>query len=101
MTTRGGGPHPWDGCVRALLYPVQFEPDPLDGLDRVLETVVRVRALGLAPADYRRLVRAALASDAGLASVLPQPHPEPVVRRYLREVEHRLAAELAGSPPEG
>lgn len=97
MTTRGGGePDPWDGCIRALLYPVQFERDPLDGIDRVMELVVRRRALGLAPADYLALVRAALASEAELASLLPQPHPEPVVRHYLREVERRLAAEPAG-----
>src|SRR5262249_54099882 len=33
MTTRGGGePDPWDGCIRALLYPVQFERDPLDAI---------------------------------------------------------------------
>jgi hypothetical protein len=96
MTTRGGGPDPWDGSIRALLYPVQFERDPLDGIDRVMEEVVQKRALGLAPADYLALVRAALASDAGLASLLPQPHPEAVVRRYLGEVERRLAAEPEG-----
>ena len=98
MTTRGAAdPHSWDACIRALLYPVQFERDPIDGIDRVVEMVVRRRALGLAPADYLALVRAALASDAGLASLLPQPHSETVVRDYLRGVECQLAAEVAGS----
>jgi hypothetical protein len=96
MTTRGGGPDHWDACIRALLDPVQFERDPLDGIDRAVGEVVRKRALGLAPADDLALVRAALASDAGRASLLPQPHSEPVVRRYLREVECRLAAEPEG-----
>lgn len=45
----------WDGCTRALLYPVQFERDPLTGVDRVLEVVVRNRVLGLAPARYLEL----------------------------------------------
>ena len=96
MTTRDAAdPSPWDACIRALLYPVQFERDPIDGIDRVMEMVVRRRALGLAPADYLALVRAALASDAELASLLSQPHPQPVVRDYLREVESRLAAQAA------
>lgn len=73
----------WDGCIRALLYPVQFERDPLDGVDRVLEVVVRNRVLGLTPAQYLELTRAALASDAELATLIPQPHAEPVVRRAL------------------
>ena len=34
MTTRGAvDSSPWDACIRALLYPVQFERDPLDGID--------------------------------------------------------------------
>jgi len=96
MTRGAGEPDPGDGCIRALLYPVQFERDPVDGIDRVMEQVVRKRALGLAPADYLALVRAALASNANLTSLLPQPHSESVVRSYLREVECRLAAEPQG-----
>jgi hypothetical protein len=96
MTTPGTSePNPWDGCIRALLYPVQFEREPLDGIDRVMAQVVRKEALDLAPADYLALVRAALASETELESLLPQPHPERVVRQYLREVERRLAAEQA------
>ena len=94
---RKGEPHSWDVCVRALLYSVQFERDPLDGIDRVLERVVRRGALGFSPENYLENVRAALASDASLASLLPQPHAEPVVRHYLREFEQRLAAEFSGS----
>lgn len=74
MTPDAADPSPWDACIRALLYPVQFERHLIDGIDRVMEMVVRRRALGLAPADYLALVRAALTSDAELASLLAQPH---------------------------
>ena len=32
---------PWAGHIRAVLYGIQFERDPLDGIDRILEQVVR------------------------------------------------------------
>ncbi len=38
--------------IRALIYPIQFEHDPRDGIDRVLDIIVGGRALG---AEQRRL----------------------------------------------
>jgi len=34
----------WAGRIQALLYPVQFEEEPLRGLDRVIDMVVRKKA---------------------------------------------------------
>jgi hypothetical protein len=81
------------GHVRALLYVVQFERDPADGVARAIEQVVRRRALDAGPEEYLASVRAALASDEELAALIPQPHPEDAVRRFLGLVEQRLAAQ--------
>ncbi len=83
--------------IRALLYVVQFHEDPVASVDHALEQVVRRGALGAGAPDYLEAVRAALASDEQLSTLLPQDHPEDKVRAFLREVERRLAAELAPS----
>ncbi|MEJ7728973.1 MAG: hypothetical protein WKG00_07150 [Polyangiaceae bacterium] len=81
------------GHVRALLYVVQFARDPAQAVGHALDQVVRKRALGAGPEEYLASVRAALASEEELADLIPQPHPEDVVRRFLGLVEQRLAAE--------
>jgi hypothetical protein len=82
----------WAPHIRALIYPIQFEADPIQGVDRVLEVVVQRRALGASPARYLASVRAALASDICLSELIPQNHSEGEIRRFLAEVERRLAA---------
>jgi hypothetical protein len=79
------------GLIRGLIYPIQFENDPLDGVDRVLKVVVDARALDATPEQYASAVRAALDSDEPLAQLIPQPHPESVIRTFLVEVQKRLA----------
>ena len=83
--------------VRALLYTVQFQRDPAspESVEHALEQVVRRGALGADAAQYLESVRAALASDESLYTLIPQDHPEDKVRAFLREVERRLAAEQA------
>jgi hypothetical protein len=78
------------GRIRALIYPVQFERNPVDGLDRVLEVVVDRRALGASREDYAAAVDAALASDEPLSRLIPQPHSEAVIRAFLAELRTRL-----------
>jgi hypothetical protein len=82
----------WRGHIRALLYPVQFAATPLDGVDRVLRTVVMAGALNATPQQYLRSIRAALASPIDLARLIPQPHPDATIRAYLAELERRLVA---------
>jgi len=82
----------WKPYIRALIYPIQFEADPTQGVDRVLEHVVARGALGASPAIYLGSVRAALSSRIPLATLIPQSHSESAIRRFLAEVEQRLAA---------
>jgi len=37
------------GLIRALIYPVQFDENPLEAVDRVIDTVVRARSLYATP----------------------------------------------------
>jgi hypothetical protein len=78
------------GHIRALLYPVIFDHDPIESVDRVLDGVVRSRALRSSPEDYLAAIDAALASDEDLATLLPQPHSDTAVRRYLEALRSRL-----------
>jgi len=84
-------------CIRALLYVVQFHDDPpaSDAVEHALTTVVRRHALDANADQYLWAVRAALASDEKLSTLIPQSHSEARVRAFLREVENRLAAELS------
>ena len=75
---------------RALIYPVQFERDPVEGIDRVLDQIVRGGALGGNAAEYAAAVDAALRSDEPLALLIPQPHSESVIRTYLAELRVHL-----------
>jgi hypothetical protein len=77
--------------IRGLIYPIQFENDPVDGVDNVLERVVGARAMGATPEQYARAIQAALQSDELLGELIPQPHPESAIRTYLVEIQKRLA----------
>jgi hypothetical protein len=55
--------------------------------------VVRVRALHASPEQYRAAIDAALGSDEDLATLLPQPHSDAAIRRYLEAVRGRLGDE--------
>jgi hypothetical protein len=72
--------------LRVLIYPIQFEKDPLDGVDRVLTQIA-----DRDPAEFAAAIDAGLQSNEMLSQVLPQPHPEPVIRAYLAEIRRRLA----------
>jgi hypothetical protein len=74
------------------MYGIQFEKNPLDGLDRVLQQVVQAGALSATPTQYLMSIRSALASETSLAELIPQEHSEEAIRRYLEELEHRIQA---------
>ena len=71
------------GLIRGLIYPVQFDDDPRTGIDRVLQLVVGRRALDASPEEYLAAIREALASNDNLADLIPQDHPEEVIRVFL------------------
>jgi hypothetical protein len=79
-----------EGLVRILVYAVQFEDDPLDGVGRVLEGIVDGGWLDGTPTEYLAATRAALASDEKLSDLVPQDHSEEVIRRFLAEIARRL-----------
>ena len=79
------------GLIRGLIYPIQFENDPIEGVDRVLKVIVGARALDATPEQYAQAIRAALNSDEPLAELIPQPHPEVAIRTFLVEIQKRLA----------
>jgi hypothetical protein len=83
---------PWTAHIRALIYGVQFESNPLDGLDRVLRQVVQAGALSATPNQYLQSIRKALASKTQLAELIPQGHSEETIRLFLRELEQRIQA---------
>lgn len=83
---------PWARHIRAVLYGIQFDKNPLDGVDRIMEQVVLGGALQSTPRQYLESIQTALASQIPLAELLPQPHSEETIRRYLTELEHRIQA---------
>jgi hypothetical protein len=88
---------PWRPMIRRLIYGIQFELDPLEGLDRVLESVVRSDASRAGAQEYRAAITAALASGEALSQLLPHGRADGVIRAYLGELERRLKAEGPGA----
>ena len=76
--------------LRALIYPVQFDADPLSAIDRVLSQVIKTAALDASVEEYRQAVDAGLGSTGSIAELIPQPHSESEIRAYLLAMHDRL-----------
>lgn len=87
--------HLQQGLLRGLIYPIQFDQDPITGINRVLDQVVHARAMNAGQADYLAAVRAGLRSTEKLSELIPQGHSESVIRAYLAAIEKRLENESA------
>jgi hypothetical protein len=74
--------------IAKLVYPIQFERKPIDGVDWVLAQVANDERIK--PAEYLSAVREALQSTEELSALIPQDHSESVIRGYLAEMERRL-----------
>jgi hypothetical protein len=81
--------------IRALLYPVQFDKRPEQGIARVMELVVKRNALQATMPDYLGAIDLALASDEKLSALLPRSHDEKTVRQFLREVGNAMVGKAA------
>jgi hypothetical protein len=79
--------------LRMLIYPIQFEADPLNGIDRVVAQVVFADHSRLPLPDVIAAIDAGLASDAKLSGLIPQSHSEVVIRRFLSALRMRLETE--------
>lgn len=76
--------------LRMLIYPIQFDEDPVNGIDRVVEQVVHAEHLQLTVADVLAAIDAGLASQSRLSELIPQPHSEAVIRGFLSALRARL-----------
>jgi hypothetical protein len=83
--------------LRMLIYPIQFDPEPVMGIDRVLKVAVFADHLKLQVPNVIAAIDAGLASDAVLSELIPQGHSEAVIRDFLAAVRSRLESE----PPAG
>lgn len=84
--------------IRGLIYGIQFERDPRNGLDRVIEMVVARGGSAESPADHLGAIREALASDADLSGLLPQPHSDAVLRQFLDALAARIEQRWGATP---
>jgi hypothetical protein len=80
--------------LRLLIYPIQFEAEPVKGIDRVLAVVVDADYMMVSRTEFTDAIDAGLASNARLAELIPQSHPEATIRGYLEAVRSRLYTEL-------
>jgi hypothetical protein len=79
--------------LRMLIYPIQFDTEPVMGVDRVLKMVVYADHTKLQVPDIIVAIDAGLGSDAKLSELIPQPHSESVIREFLSALLTRLQAE--------
>ena len=70
--------------VRTLMELVRYEQDVFENVDRALAIAVR------SVEEYRAAIDIALASNAALANLGPEYHPEVIVRRFLAQLRERL-----------
>jgi len=79
--------------LRMLIYPVQFEANPSDGIDHVIAQVVFADHLKLTLPDVLAAIDAGLASHSKLSELIPQSHSEAVIRGFLSALRTRLQIE--------
>lgn len=84
----------WKHLVYTLLYPITFEKNPLDGVERALGVTVDSNALDATPEDYLKAIRQAFESGEMLSQkfkfLLADAHSEESIRNYLNEIQVRL-----------
>ena len=78
------------GLIRSLIYPVRFEKDPKDGIDRVM-LMIQDKTGGVSREKYIAAIKSALISTEELHTLIPQPHSNLTIHDYLRELEAKLA----------
>ncbi len=81
---------PGDAILRRLIYPIQFEADPLNGVDRVVDQVVFAEHSRLPVRDVIAAIDAGLAGYGKLSELIPQPHSEVVIRGFLSALRKHL-----------
>jgi hypothetical protein len=76
--------------LRMLIYPIQFDTNPLNGIDGVLSHEVFANHSAMWPADVIAAIDAGLTSDTKLSELILQSHSEDVIRAYFSALRTRL-----------
>lgn len=77
------------GLTQTLIRPVQLQLNPLEHVDVVIGVVHQDPIA--TPEDYLAALDEALGSTSPIARLLPEYHPEVILRRFLSEIRRRLA----------
>jgi hypothetical protein len=77
-------------CIRMLIYPIQFEKEPVDGMERVFRTVLAPDSVKIPISDYVDSIKIALESSEELSTLIARNHSEAAIRRYLVKLLQRL-----------
>jgi hypothetical protein len=77
------------GLLRILIYPVQFNENPTDAVDRVFKMTFK-SSKNITPGEYLAAIEAGLQSDERLSDLIPQKNSESTIRAYLAECKRRL-----------
>lgn len=76
--------------LKTVLYAVQFERDPLDGMERVFKTVLAPNILNVPMSEYADSIRTGLESSEQLSTLIAKNHSEPTIRRYLVKLLQKI-----------
>jgi hypothetical protein len=79
-----------NGLLRVCLYPVLFCENPVAEVDRVVDMILKNAEIYAPPENFYLAIDAGLASSDQLSKLLPQPHSEETVRRFLAALGARL-----------
>jgi hypothetical protein len=79
--------------LRMLIYPVQFEANPSNGIERVVVQVVFAAHSKMHLPEVIDALDAGLASNAMLSELIPQSHSEVVIRGFFSALRKRLEIE--------
>lgn len=77
-------------AIRKLTYPVIFERNPMDGIDRVYDTVVRRKDGIDGSKEFLAQIRLALASPESLAALASSNHEDHEIREFLKALVERI-----------
>jgi hypothetical protein len=73
--------------VRAVIYPIQFEKEPVDSVDHIFELLNNDQLPQASIGEYADAINSALESDKELSALVPQGHNEEVIRSYLAQLQ--------------
>jgi hypothetical protein len=77
-----------------VTYPIIFEKNPLDGVERVYDVVVRGQADPMRAREYLQHLRVLLASDESLTPHSASEHADADIRRFLESLIRRIERSL-------